>query len=82
VREVVLGEQVDEEARADLLRQARVLGRPLVVGLEVAAPAVGHELVREPLLGLGQMAVQQAGHDRLELGDEGGGVHRFGGHGP
>ena len=77
VGEVVLGQQVDEQAGPHLGGQAGLLGRPLVVGLEVPTTRIGDQGVGEPLLGLGQVPVEQPGGDGLELGEELGGVHQI-----
>ena len=75
VREVVLGQQVDEQRAADRVGQRDVARRtrPRLAGLEVAAPAPRDDLVGEPLLGARQVAVEQPATDGLELGDAGDG---------
>ena len=50
---------------------------PRLTGREVPAEAPRHELVGEPLLGAGQVAIEQPGGHRLEFGEE-----RIGTHGP
>ena len=71
VREVVLGEEVHEQGAAHLGGELHLVRRPLVVGLEVPALAPRHELVREPLLGGGEVAVEEAGSGGLQLLEEG-----------
>ena len=65
-RQVVLGEEPDLERRLRDARQARLLRRPGLL-VEVAAQAVGDEVVGEPLLGDLEVAVQQPAGLGLQL---------------
>ena len=75
VGEVVLGEEVHEQRAAHRGIEVDLAGVPRFAGDEVAAPAPRHELVREPFLGPGEVALERLFDGRLELGDEGGVVH-------
>ena len=70
VREVVLGEDVEEERTARALAQLRRLRIPALAFGVVAAAAPRHELVREPLLGGTEMTLEQRDRRRFELGEQ------------
>jgi hypothetical protein len=75
VRQVVLGQEVDEEGAAHLVGQAGLGRVPRLVGFEVAAPAPRHQLVGEPLLaGIDVSGEEPLGHG-LELVQESDVVH-------
>ena len=71
IGEVVLGQQVHEERTAYRRGQVDLVGIPDLVTGEVAPPAPRHDLVREPLLGAGEMALEQPGCFRLEFAKQG-----------
>jgi hypothetical protein len=71
VREVVLGQQVDEQRAADGLVHRRLRLVPHLAGLEVPTQAPRHELVGEPLLGVAEVALEEGLGDRAELLEEG-----------
>ena len=70
VGEVVLGEEVHEQGAADGRVERDLVFVPRLAGREVPAARPRHELVREPLLGAGQVALEQALGDRGEVGHE------------
>ena len=85
-REVVLGEEIDDEARARRLAEPALLRGPFLAperSVEILCLAPRNVLVREPLLGRRQMAVELAFDDRLEVGEQslGSQVIGEGGHG-
>ena len=67
--QVVLGEEVDLEGGLGDPGQPRLVGGP-GFGVEVAAKAPGHVLMRHPFLGHGQMPVKQPLGHRLQLGEQ------------
>ena len=75
VGQVVLGQQVDEQRAADRVGHLDLVGVPLLVRLEVAAPAPRHDLMGEPFLGAVEMALEQPLGDRFELDEQGGVIH-------
>ena len=80
VRQVVLGEQVDDQRRAHGVvdRRPAEVGvglRPRLAGDGVASAAVGDQLVREPLLGGCEVAFEQRLDRGLELAHQRGVVH-------
>jgi hypothetical protein len=70
VREVVLGEQVHHQRAAHRGRHLRVVGIERFVLFEVVTTAPRHQLVREPLLGGGEMAVEEARTGGFELREQ------------
>ena len=85
-REVVFGEEVDDEARARRLAEPTLLGGPLLASewaIEILGLVPRNVLVREPLLGRRQVSVELPLHDRLEVDEEslGGQVIGESGHG-
>ena len=64
--QVVLGEEVDLEGGLGDPGQPRLVGGP-GLGVEVAAEAPGHVLMRQPLFGHGQVPVKQPLGDRFQL---------------
>jgi hypothetical protein len=71
VRQVVLGEEVDEQRAAHGLVHRRLRLVPHLAGLEVPAEAPRHELVGEPLLGVAEVRSRRLLGDRAELLEQG-----------
>jgi hypothetical protein len=67
---VVLGEQVDLECRLRDAGEAGLIGRPRLL-VEVAALAVGDEVVGEPLLRDRQVSVDELADGGFDLSEEG-----------
>jgi hypothetical protein len=65
----VLGEEVDLEGGLGDPGQPGLIRGP-GLDVEVAAQAPGHVLMRQPLLGHGQMPVKQPAGDRLQLTEQ------------
>ncbi len=71
MREVVLGEQVDEQGAADGFVHGRLRLVPHLTGLEVLTETPRHELVGEPLLRVLEVALQERLGDGVQLLKEG-----------
>jgi hypothetical protein len=70
--QVVLGEQIDDEARARRIAVALLLGRPVLAAEEgeVAPLVPGHVVVRVPRLVHREVALKLGSHDRLEVDEQ------------
>ena len=80
VRQVVLGEEIDQQCAAhfgpDLVTaEVGVVGRPLVPGLVISPTPIGDQIVGEPLLGGRQMALEECLRNGRELVQDLGFVH-------
>ena len=76
VRQVVLGQEVDEQRRADGVvdlgaGEVGVVGRPFLTGDRIAAAPVRDVLVGEPFLGRRQVSFEQPFHGGVEIVEDG-----------